>query len=107
MPEEVTRTVEFLDAQLRDVEIRAVEVSLFGSGEVFAFVPGRTRGDSASRPETPRPELPALPQRTALDPQAGATVHGLHDTDRLVAVPSAGRHRLPTESGQQTSDSGH
>ena len=98
--------VEFLDAQLRDVEIRAVEVSLFGPGMSSPSSPGRTRGGAVARPAPPRPELPALPQRTALDPQSGATVHGLHDTDRRVGVPSGGRHRLPTEPEHQSSDSG-
>ncbi len=101
----LTRAVDFLDAQLRDVEIRAVEVSLFGSGEMSAVVARRARGSAAqptARPPAQRPELPALPQRTALDDQTGATVHGLHDTDRRVGAPSGGRHRLPVESGNQT-----
>ena len=46
MPDELTRIVEFLDGQLRDVEIRAVEVSLYGSGQVSALVPRSTRSGS-------------------------------------------------------------
>ncbi len=48
MPDELTRIVEFLDGQLRDVEIRAVEVSLYGSGQVSALVPRSTRSGSSA-----------------------------------------------------------
>ena len=48
VPDELTRIVEFLDGQLRDVEVRAVEVSLYGSGQVSALVPRSTRPGSAA-----------------------------------------------------------
>ena len=104
LPDELTRAVEFLDAQLRDVEMHAIEVSLFGSGEVFALVPRRRSGGSAqlaARHSAPRAELPPLPQRTAPDWEAGATVLGLHDTDRRAGAPSGGRHRLTSGSESQ------
>jgi hypothetical protein len=42
LPDELTRMVEFLDGQLRDVDVRAVELSLYGSGPVSALVPRST-----------------------------------------------------------------
>jgi hypothetical protein len=42
LPDDLTRMVEFLDGQLRDVEVRAVELSLYGSGPVSALVPRST-----------------------------------------------------------------
>jgi hypothetical protein len=55
LPDELTRIVEFLDWQLREVDVRAVEVSLYGSGQVCALVPRSTRSGSAS--QRPRPAL--------------------------------------------------
>ena len=43
LPDDLARMVDFLDGQLRDVELRAVEVSLYGSGQVRALVPRNTR----------------------------------------------------------------
>jgi hypothetical protein len=43
LPDDLARMVDFLDGQLRDVEIRAVEVSLYGSGQVRALVPRSTK----------------------------------------------------------------
>jgi hypothetical protein len=48
LADELTRVVEFLDGQLREVEVRAVEVSLYGSGQVCALVPRSTRTGSTS-----------------------------------------------------------
>jgi hypothetical protein len=72
VPDELTRIVEFLDGQLRDVEVRAVEVALYGSGQVSALVPRSTRPGSAAtdaRPEEPPPDLAALaaPAATGAD----------------------------------------
>ncbi len=63
VPAELTRVVEFLDEQLRDVEVRAVELSLYGSGPVSALVPRTTgAGPTAHRPRhvAPPPELSGL-----------------------------------------------
>jgi len=49
LQDELTRIVEFLDAQLREVDVRAVEVSLYGSGQVCALVPRSTRSGSPSQ----------------------------------------------------------
>ncbi|HET6938326.1 MAG TPA: hypothetical protein VFI19_06965 [Nocardioides sp.] len=49
LPDELTRVVEFLDWQLREVDVRAVEVSLYGSGQVCALVPRSTRAGSGSQ----------------------------------------------------------
>ena len=49
LQDELTRVVEFLDGQLREVDVRAVEVSLYGSGQVCALVPRSTRAGSASQ----------------------------------------------------------
>jgi hypothetical protein len=68
MPDELIRVVEFLDARLPDVEVRAVEVSLYGAGSVSALVPRATRPGSAApgaRHEQPPPELTALAARAA------------------------------------------
>jgi hypothetical protein len=43
LPDDLARMVDFLDGQLRDVEIRAVEISLYGSGQVQALVPRSTK----------------------------------------------------------------
>lgn len=79
MTDELTRIVEFLDGQLRDVEIRAVEVSLYGSGQVSALVPRSTR-PGASAPAARHLETP--PGMTAL------AEHSVHGAD------APGRHRL-------------
>jgi hypothetical protein len=47
LPDDLARMVDFLDGQLRDVEIRAVEVALYGSGQVRALVP---RSSKLGRP---------------------------------------------------------
>jgi hypothetical protein len=97
LPDGLARAVEFLDSQLREVEVRAIEAALYGAGEVCAFVPKRTSGGSprqAARHAATRPERPPLPQRTALGWEAGASVVGLHDTERLAGAASGGRHRL-------------
>jgi hypothetical protein len=68
VPDELTRIVEFLDGQLRDVEVRAVEVALYGSGQVSALVPRSTRPGSAApsaRPEEPPQGLTALAAQAA------------------------------------------
>ena len=68
MPDELTRIVEFLDGQLRDVEVRAVEVALYGSGRVSALVPRSTRPGATApdaRPEEPPPALTALAAQAA------------------------------------------
>jgi hypothetical protein len=49
LPDELSRIVEFLDGQLREVDVRAVEVSVYGSGQVSALVPRSTRAGSPSR----------------------------------------------------------
>jgi hypothetical protein len=77
LTDELTRTVEFLDGQLRDVEIRAVEVSLYGAGQVCALVPRSTRPGSAS-------------QRARAAP---AVLFGLLDPTRRNPLPAPGRHR--------------
>jgi hypothetical protein len=46
LPDELARVVEFLDGRLREVELRAVEVSLYGSGDVTALVPRTTSAGS-------------------------------------------------------------
>ena len=79
VPDELTRIVEFLDGQLRDVELRAVEVSLYGSGQVSALVPRSTRPGAAA---LGAPHVEPPPGMTALAEQS---------------VPGAdgpGRHRL-------------
>ena len=53
LADELTRVVEFLDGQLREVEVRAVEVSLYGSGQVCALVPRSTRTGSTSARHRP------------------------------------------------------
>ena len=66
--DELTRIVEFLDGQLRDVEVRAVEVSVYGSGQVSALVPRSTRPGVAgpgARHEEPPPGLTALAAQAA------------------------------------------
>jgi hypothetical protein len=65
--DELTRIVEFLDGQLRDVEIRAVEVSLYGSGQVSALVPRSTRpaaADLGARHVEPPPGMTALAEQS-------------------------------------------
>ena len=77
--DELTRIVEFLDGHLRDVEVRAVEVSLYGSGQVTALVPRSTRpGEVAlgGRHVEPPPGMTALAEQC---------VRGAH---------ASGRHRL-------------
>jgi hypothetical protein len=81
VPDELTRIVEFLDGQLRDVEVRAVEVSLYGAGPVSALVPRSTRpGSAASRARhvKPPPGLTALTARAAPGPD-GPGRHRLRD----------------------------
>jgi hypothetical protein len=71
VPDELTRIVEFLDGQLRDVEVRAVEVSLYGSGPVTALVPRSTRSGSAAsgaRHVAPPPGMAALVDQTVSGP---------------------------------------
>jgi hypothetical protein len=63
LPDDLARTVEFLDGQLREVEVRAVEVSRYGSGQVSAFVPRSTRVGSVG-------------QRARHVARPGAAVHG-------------------------------
>ena len=68
VPDELTRIVEFLDGQLRDVEVRAVEVSLYGSGQVSVLVPRSARpgsGASGARHVEPPPGLTALAEQAA------------------------------------------
>ncbi len=68
VPDELTRLVEFLDGQLRGVEVRAIEVSLYGSGQVSALVPRSTRPGPAAygaRHVKPSPGLTALAARAA------------------------------------------
>ncbi len=77
--DELTRVVEFLDGQLRDVELGAVEVSLYGSGQVSVLVPrGTRRGPTVleARHDDPQPGPPPVAARAA------------PNTDR------PGRHRL-------------
>jgi hypothetical protein len=64
LADELTRVVEFLDWQLREVDVRAVEVSLYGSGPVRALVPRSTRSGAAN--QRLRPAL-AAPGRHRLD----------------------------------------
>lgn len=81
VPDELTRIVEFLDGQLRDVEVRAVEVSLYGAGPVSALVPRSTRPASAAsraRHVKPPPGLTALAARAAPGPD-GPGRHRLRD----------------------------
>ena len=81
VPDELTRIVEFLDGQLRDVEVRAVEVSLYGSGPVSALVPRSSRHGSAAsgaRHVKPPPGLTALAARAAPGPD-GPGRHRLRD----------------------------
>ena len=81
VPEDVTRTVEFLDAQLRDVEIRAIEVSCSAPARssrscpgvpAVARSPGRRRLDQScrhcpsARPWTRRPEPPCTGSTTPI-----------------------------------------
>lgn len=77
VPDELTRIVEFLDGQLRDVEVRAVEVSLYGSGQVSVLVPRSTRPGSAASGAR---HVDAPPGVTALAAQAapGAGGPGRH-----------------------------
>ena len=77
--EELTRIVEFLDWQLRDVELRAVEVSLYGSGQVSALVSRATRAGSAP------------PGARQVDPPAGLTALAEQPAP---GVERPGRHRL-------------
>jgi hypothetical protein len=77
LTDELTRTVEFLDGQLRDVEVRAVEVSLYGAGQVCALIPRSTR------PGSPSPRARAAP----------AALFGLLDPTRRSPLPAPGRHR--------------
>ena len=82
VPDELTRIVEFLDGQLRDVEVRAVEVSLYGAGPVSALVPRSTRPGSAAsgaRHVKPPPGLTALAAQAAPGPDGAGTGSG---TDR-------------------------
>jgi hypothetical protein len=65
VPDELTRIVEFLDGQLRDVEVRAVEVSLFGSGQVSVLVPRSTRPCSTALGASPVQPPPDLTDLTA------------------------------------------
>jgi hypothetical protein len=57
LPDDLARTVEFLDGQLREVEVRAVEVARYGSGPVCAVVPRSTRVGSVGQraPHVARP----------------------------------------------------
>ncbi len=57
LPDDLARTVEFLDGQLREVEVRAVEVARYGAGPVCALVPRSTRVGSVGQraPHVARP----------------------------------------------------
>jgi hypothetical protein len=79
LPGDLTRTVEFLDGQLSEVDVRAVEVSVYGAGPVRALVPRGTAPGSAS-------------QRARSVPPA---LSGLLDPAHLDGVRVAGRHRRP------------
>jgi hypothetical protein len=95
LPDELLRVVELLDEQLRDIEVRAVEVCRYGSGPVQALVPRATRttsevhrGRHASRSSTTA--------SWATDPLAleGAALQALLDPEGQVGVSVPGKHRL-------------
>ena len=101
VPDELTRIVEFLDGQLRDVELRAVEVSLYGSGQVSALVPRSTRSGSSApgaRHVEPPPGLAAWPRRpppARTGPDAGS---GLRSQLKIMQVDVAWARTRPVSS---------
>jgi hypothetical protein len=96
LPDELVRVVELLDEQLRDLEIRSVELCLYGSGPVRALLPRVTSLTAPRRSpklaaEPPQPSERAT--RPDLDAHERVSLPELLNPERRDGAAPPGRHR--------------